>query len=109
MRSLVRTYRVPVCGACAIRRNTSSRSVVERRPLPHDDPRQHGPDTSRSRQSLSWASSVPFEDGPEHAFEYFAKQTNGPLLPALRPRSHTRARWRSKPAKSYFSGQGSRP
>lgn len=99
----------PVFGACPVLRNTGSQSVIERRPLPHDDPRQHGPVISRSRQRLSWGPSVPFEDGLEHAVEYFAKQTNAPLMPALRRRSYTRARWRSKPAKSHFTEQGSRP
>jgi hypothetical protein len=107
MRSLVGAGHVPICRACETSAPGPS-NRGHRLMMIWGNLGQHGPDISRSRQRLSWAPSVPFEDGLEHAFEDFAKQTNTPLLPALRRRSHTRARQRSKPAKSYFTGQGSR-
>jgi UDP-glucuronate decarboxylase len=42
---------------------TGSRSRLEFRPLPQDDPRQRQPDISRARQLLHWTPKVSLEEG----------------------------------------------
>jgi UDP-glucuronate decarboxylase len=48
-----------------------SRSTIERRPLPVDDPVQRCPDISRARDVLGWAPRVPLETGLERTIAYF--------------------------------------
>jgi UDP-glucuronate decarboxylase len=48
-----------------------SRSTIERRPLPVDDPVQRCPDISRARDLLGWQPSVPLEVGLERTIAYF--------------------------------------
>jgi nucleoside-diphosphate-sugar epimerase len=55
-----------------VRRVTGSRSEIEFRPLPEDDPRQRRPDTARARSILGWAPTTPMEDGMRRTLEYFA-------------------------------------
>jgi UDP-glucuronate decarboxylase len=50
---------------------TGSRSRIEFRPLPQDDPRQRRPDISRARQLLHWTPIVPLEDGLNRTIAYF--------------------------------------
>lgn len=50
---------------------TGSRSAIEFRPLPQDDPRQRCPDISRARQLLHWAPKVQLEDGLKETISYF--------------------------------------
>jgi UDP-glucuronate decarboxylase len=50
---------------------TGSRSEIESRPLPTDDPRQRKPDISRARRTLDWAPSVQLEDGLKETIAYF--------------------------------------
>jgi len=63
-----------------------SRSVIERRPLPVDDPVQRCPDISRARDILGWAPRVPLDTGLERTIAYFdrllseAGETKGPVL-----------------------------
>jgi dTDP-glucose 4,6-dehydratase len=54
-----------------VRRLTGSRSEIEHRPLPEDDPRQRRPDTTRARRILGWAPGTPMEDGLRRTLEYF--------------------------------------
>ncbi|MBR0797144.1 SDR family oxidoreductase [Bradyrhizobium jicamae] len=42
---------------------TGSRSAIEFKPLPADDPRQRQPDITRARETLAWSPSVPLRDG----------------------------------------------
>jgi len=44
-------------------RLTGSRSRIEMRPLPEDDPRRRRPDLTRTRASLGWFPRVALEDG----------------------------------------------
>ena len=60
-----------------------SRSVIERRPLPVDDPVQRCPDISRARDILGWAPHVPLDTGLERTIAYFDRLlTTAPQYPA---------------------------
>jgi UDP-glucuronate decarboxylase len=48
-----------------------SRSKIDRRPLPVDDPVQRCPDISRARDLLGWQPKVPLEAGLKHTIAYF--------------------------------------
>jgi UDP-glucuronate decarboxylase len=48
-----------------------SRSTIERRPLPVDDPVQRCPDISRARDILAWEPRVPLATGLERTIAYF--------------------------------------
>ena len=50
---------------------TGSRSRLEYRPLPADDPRQRCPDISRARERLNWQPRVPLKTGLERTIAYF--------------------------------------
>ena len=50
---------------------TGSRSQIERKPLPVDDPVQRCPDISQARDVLDWEPSVPLETGLERTIAYF--------------------------------------
>jgi UDP-glucuronate decarboxylase len=50
---------------------TGSRSRLEFRPLPKDDPRQRRPDISRARHLLHWTPQVSLEEGLAKTIAYF--------------------------------------
>ena len=50
---------------------TGSRSAIEFRPLPQDDPRQRRPDISLAQQALGWTPQVALEDGLQRTISYF--------------------------------------
>jgi UDP-glucuronate decarboxylase len=50
---------------------TGSKSKLEFRPLPSDDPLQRQPDISLARSALGWEPKVRLEDGLRKAIEYF--------------------------------------
>jgi UDP-glucuronate decarboxylase len=50
---------------------TGSRSKIEHRPLPSDDPTQRRPDISLASEKLSWTPKVPLEDGLKQTIAYF--------------------------------------
>jgi len=50
---------------------TGSKSRLEHRPLPVDDPRQRQPDITRARNLLGWSPSVPLDQGLEKTVAYF--------------------------------------
>jgi UDP-glucuronate decarboxylase len=52
---------------------TGSRSKIERRPLPVDDPTQRCPDISRARSILGWEPRVALETGLKQTIAYFDK------------------------------------
>ena len=54
-----------------------SRSTIETRPLPVDDPVQRCPDISRARNLLSWEPRVPLETGLERTIAYFDRLLAG--------------------------------
>ncbi|HEY1750114.1 MAG TPA: UDP-glucuronic acid decarboxylase family protein [Caulobacteraceae bacterium] len=51
---------------------TGSKSAIELRPLPTDDPRQRQPDISRAREVLGWSPRVPLAEGLKPTIDYFA-------------------------------------
>ncbi len=50
---------------------TGSRSPIEFRPLPEDDPKQRCPDITRARQLLGWQPRVGLEEGLRLTLEFF--------------------------------------
>lgn len=50
---------------------TGSKSRIEHRPLPADDPLQRCPDITRARSLLGWEPTVPLEAGLEKTIAYF--------------------------------------
>lgn len=52
-------------------RLTGSRSPIEKRPLPTDDPKVRQPDISRARELLGWAPTVGLADGLNLTIEHF--------------------------------------
>ncbi len=56
----------------AVRQLTGSRSEIEFRPLPEDDPRIRQPDISRAAELLDWQPQVELERGLEATIRYFA-------------------------------------
>src|SRR4051812_23315596 len=50
---------------------TGSKSDIEMRPLPSDDPRQRNPDIGKARKVLQWEPKVPLEKGLEKTIAYF--------------------------------------
>jgi UDP-glucuronate decarboxylase len=50
---------------------TGSRSKIDFRPLPQDDPRQRRPDISRARQLLHWSPKIGLEEGLNRTISYF--------------------------------------
>ncbi|AWJ93431.1 NAD-dependent epimerase/dehydratase family protein (plasmid) [Azospirillum baldaniorum] len=53
---------------------TGSRSLVEHRPLPQDDPRQRRPDITKAKALLGWEPTVPLRDGLERTIAYFRQR-----------------------------------
>jgi UDP-glucuronate decarboxylase len=50
---------------------TNSKSKIEFRPLPQDDPKQRQPDIRRARETLGWQPEVQLRDGLKRTIEYF--------------------------------------
>jgi UDP-glucuronate decarboxylase len=55
---------------------TGSKSKVERRPLPQDDPKRRMPDIAIARDVLGWDPLVPLRVGLERTIEFFASRTH---------------------------------
>ncbi len=52
-------------------RLTGSKSKIENRPLPADDPMQRCPDITKAETILDWRPSVALEDGLKETIGYF--------------------------------------
>ncbi len=50
---------------------TGSKSRIEFKPLPKDDPTKRQPDISRAKKELSWKPKVSLEEGLKKTIEYF--------------------------------------
>jgi len=50
---------------------TGSKSKIEQRPLPEDDPTQRQPDLTRAREQLGWEPTIQLRAGLKHTIEYF--------------------------------------
>lgn len=55
-------------------RLTGSKSTIEYRPLPLDDPKQRQPDIALAREKLKWQPGIRLEDGLPRTIEYFREQ-----------------------------------
>ncbi len=54
-----------------IRTMTGSKSAIDYKPLPEDDPKVRQPDIELARKLLGWTPQVSLEDGLETTIEYF--------------------------------------
>lgn len=52
---------------------TGSKSKIERRPLPQDDPKQRRPNIEKAQQLLGWSPKVQLREGLTRTIEYFDK------------------------------------
>jgi UDP-glucuronate decarboxylase len=52
---------------------TGSKSRLEYRPLPADDPRQRRPDITRARDLLGWEPQIPLREGVSRTIAYFER------------------------------------
>jgi UDP-glucuronate decarboxylase len=50
---------------------TGSASIIEHKPLPHDDPVQRRPDITRAEAMLGWRPTVQLEKGLKKTIAYF--------------------------------------
>jgi dTDP-glucose 4,6-dehydratase len=57
--------------ATAIRQALGSKSLIVRKPLPQDDPKQLKPEISRARSLLKWRPKIDLETGLLRTIEYF--------------------------------------
>src|ERR1700675_3861509 len=55
-------------------RITGTRSTIEHKPLPVDDPKVRQPDISRAREVLSWEPRVEFDEGIKKTIDYFQER-----------------------------------
>ncbi|MBB4641624.1 UDP-glucuronate decarboxylase [Rhizorhapis suberifaciens] len=55
----------------AVVKLTGSKSTIEHRPLPQDDPRQRRPDITLAKRLLDWEPTVPLEEGLRRTVSYF--------------------------------------
>jgi UDP-glucuronate decarboxylase len=59
-------------------RLTGSRSRIDFRPLPPDDPRQRCPDITKATELLHWSPRVQLGDGLAHTISYFERLLSRP-------------------------------
>jgi UDP-glucuronate decarboxylase len=55
---------------------TGSKSKIEYKPLPVDDPKQRCPDIGMAKSLLKWEPKVPLEDGLKKTIDYFRTLMN---------------------------------
>jgi nucleoside-diphosphate-sugar epimerase len=53
---------------------TGSRSQVDRRDLPEDDPKVRQPDITRARTLLGWDTTVELREGVKRTIDYFRQE-----------------------------------
>ena len=53
-------------------KQTASKSPLEYRPLPADDPTRRRPDISLAKEKLGWEPNVPLSEGLSYTIDYFA-------------------------------------
>jgi UDP-glucuronate decarboxylase len=55
---------------------TGSKSKIEFRPLPADDPKQRQPNITRARDVLGWSPKVKLAEGLEKSVAYFEQMAS---------------------------------
>ena len=50
---------------------TGSKSQIDYKPLPTDDPKMRQPDITRAKDGLGWSPQVSMSDGLSKTIEYF--------------------------------------
>ncbi|PYP85638.1 MAG: NAD-dependent dehydratase [Blastocatellia bacterium AA13] len=60
-----------------VKRQTNSKSPVEFKPLPIDDPQVRQPDIARANKLLEWRPIVPLEEGLAKTIQYFSEIATG--------------------------------
>jgi len=60
--------------ASNIKKFTGTRSEIEHKPLPSDDPKVRKPDISRAKSVLGWEPRVGFEEGIKKTIDWFAQK-----------------------------------
>src|SRR6516162_9702898 len=58
-------------------RITGTKSTIEYKPLPVDDPKVRQPDITRAKEVLRWEPRVQFEEGIKKTIDYFKESLNG--------------------------------
>src|ERR1700730_4406677 len=58
-------------------RITGTKSTVEYKPLPVDDPKVRQPDITRAKKILGWEPKVQFDEGIKQTIEYFRESLKG--------------------------------
>lgn len=61
--------------ASHIKKYTGTRSEIEHKPLPSDDPKVRKPDITRAKNILGWEPKVGFEEGIKKTIDWFAKKS----------------------------------
>ncbi len=54
-----------------VKKLANSKSEIEFKPLPQDDPKQRRPDITKAREVLGWEPKVPLEDGLAQTLDFF--------------------------------------
>jgi dTDP-glucose 4,6-dehydratase len=54
-----------------VKEMTNSKSEIEFRPLPKDDPKQRKPDISKAKRVLDWEPKISLEEGLKPTLEFF--------------------------------------
>jgi len=58
-------------------RITGTKSAVDYKPLPVDDPKVRQPDITRAKKILDWEPRVEFEEGIKKTIDYFEESSKG--------------------------------
>ncbi len=66
---------------------TGTKSGIERRPLPKDDPKVRRPDITRARRILDWEPRIALRDGLEQTIEFFRSMPLERLAARPQPKS----------------------
>lgn len=64
--------------AKAVLRVTGSKSTIEFRPLPQDDPTQRRPDITKAKRLFGWAPKIDLETGLRLSLDYFRRSVEQP-------------------------------
>jgi UDP-glucuronate decarboxylase len=72
---------------------TGSRSKLEERPLPQDDPLQRCPDIARARSLLDWTPKVQLEDGLKRTIAYFDALLSDSAQPVASVKRRKKPEW----------------